>query len=218
LTLKPYNAWLLRSWFLPLVLAVVLGTACAEEAPQPSQLVGGGCDGCELMFEGMPRALDWRTAIAGNGEAGEPLEMRGVIYRSDGKTPAPGVILYVYHTDAKGYYSPAPSQTQGRRHGHLRGWMKTDRMGRYEFRTLRPAPYPNRDIPAHIHPVVKEPGKNEYYLDEYVFTGDPLLTSEKRGKLENRGGSGIVEVSRNKNGVWVGRRDIILGRNIPHYR
>src|SRR5215211_6191346 len=105
--------WFLRAWFLPLVLAFVLGTACAEEAPQPLQLVGGGCDGCELMFEGMPRALDWRTAIAGSGEAGEPLEMRGVIYRSDGKTPAPGVILYVYHTDAKGYYSPAPGQTQG---------------------------------------------------------------------------------------------------------
>jgi protocatechuate 3,4-dioxygenase beta subunit len=216
--LRHHNVWFLRTWLLPPVLAFVLGMACAEEAPPPSQLVGGGCDGCELMFEGMPRALDWRTAIAGNGEAGEPLEMRGVIYRSDGKTPAPGVILYVYHTDAKGYYSPAPGQTQGRRHGHLRGWMKTDRMGRYEFRTLRPAPYPNRDIPAHIHPVVKEPGKNEYYLDEYVFADDPLLIPEKRGKLENRGGSGIVEVSRNKNGVWVGRRDIILGRNIPQYR
>src|SRR5690242_14923741 len=84
------------------LLAFVLGTACAEEASRSSQPVGGGCDGCELMFEGMPRALDWRTAIAGKGEAGEPLEMRGVIYQSDGKTPAPGVILYVYHTDAKG--------------------------------------------------------------------------------------------------------------------
>jgi protocatechuate 3,4-dioxygenase beta subunit len=208
----------LRTWFPALALAFVLGTACAEEASRSSQLVGGGCDGCELMFEGMPRALDWRTAIAGKGEAGEPLEMRGVIYKSDGKTPAPGVILYVYHTDAKGYYSPAPNQTQGRRHGHLRGWMKTDRMGRYELRTIRPAPYPNRDVPAHIHPVVKEPGKNEYYLDEYVFAHDPLLTREKRGKLENRGGSGIVELSRNQNGVWMGRRDITLGRNIPRYR
>ena len=96
--------------------------------------------------------------------------------------------------------------------------MKTDRDGRYELRTIRPAPYPGRDIPAHIHPVVKEPGKNEYYLDEYLFADDPLLTREKRGKLENRGGSGIVAVSRNQQGVWVGRRDIVLGRNIPDYR
>jgi protocatechuate 3,4-dioxygenase beta subunit len=203
-----------RSLLLLLAAGLALGAAPAR----PAKPVGGGCDGCELMFEGMPKALGWRTSIAGAGEAGQPLEMRGVIYRSDGRTPAPDVILYVYHTDATGHYSPAPGQTQGRRHGHLRGWMKTDREGRYEFRTIRPAPYPGHDVPAHIHPVVKEPGKNEYYLDEYVFADDPLLTREKRARLENRGGSGIVAVSRDKQGVWVGRRDIVLGRNIPDYR
>jgi protocatechuate 3,4-dioxygenase beta subunit len=203
-----------RSLLLLLAAGLLLGAAPAG----PAKPVGGGCDGCELMFEGMPKALGWRTSIAGAGEAGQPLEMRGVIYRSDGRTPAPDVILYVYHTDATGHYSPAPGQTQGRRHGHLRGWMKTDREGRYEFRTIRPAPYPGHDVPAHIHPVVKEPGKNEYYLDEYVFADDPLLTREKRSRLENRGGSGIVAVSRDKQGVWSGRRDIVLGRNIPDYR
>ena len=35
--------------------------------------------------------------------------------------------------------------------------------------------------------------------------------------MEGRGGMGIVDLTRNKNGMWVGRRDIILGRNIPHY-
>jgi protocatechuate 3,4-dioxygenase, beta subunit len=209
-----------RFVLLLVIVAFVPWTApsgCTGEAPRLSKPVGGGCDGCELMFEGMPKTLGWRTSIAGAGEAGEPLEMRGVIYRRDGRTPAPDVILYVYHTDAKGYYSPAPGQTLGRRHGHLRGWMKTGRDGRYEFRTIRPAPYPHQEIPAHIHPVVKEPGKNEYYLDEHVFDDDPRLTPEKRGKLENRGGSGIVKVSRNSEGVWVGRRDIVLGRNIPDY-
>ena len=166
----------------------------------------------------MPTELAWQAVIAGEGEPGEPLEMQGVVYQVDGKTPAPDVILYVYHTDATGHYAPAPGQSRGRRHGHLRGWMKTDREGRYRFRTIRPAPYPGRDIPAHIHPIVKEPGKNEYYLDEYVFDDDPLLTREKRSKLENRGGSGIVELSQNPEGVWTGRRDVVLGRNIPGYR
>jgi protocatechuate 3,4-dioxygenase beta subunit len=205
---------------LLLVAALVLGmasTGCAAEAPRPSKTVGGGCDGCELLFEGMPKDLEWRTTIPAQGEPGEPMEIRGVIYQKDGRTPAPGVILYVYHTDATGHYSPAPGQTQGRRDGHLRGWMKTDPQGRYEFRTIRPAPYPSRDNPAHVHVVVKEPGKNEYYLDEYVFDDDPLLTPERRGKLENRGGSGIVAVFRNRDGVWIGRRDLVLGRNIPDY-
>ena len=114
--------------------------------------------------------------------------MRGVIYLSDGKTPAPEVILYVYHTDARGNYSPAPGQAHGLRHGHLRGWMKTDRQGRYRFRTIRPAPYPNGRIPAHIHPIVKEPRRNEYYIDEYVFGDDPLVTGKERGRMEDRGG------------------------------
>ena len=205
---------------LSLIAVLVLGTGsidCVQDGPRSPKPVGGGCDGCELMYEGMPKELGWQTSIARESEPGEPLEIRGVIYRSDGKTPAPDVILYVYHTDARGFYSPAPDQAHGQRHGHLRGWMKTNQEGRYQFRTIRPAPYPNARIPAHIHPIIKEPQCNEYYIDEYVFGDDPLLTRKERGMMEGRGGSGVVEVSRNKEGVWVGHRDIILGRNIPHY-
>jgi protocatechuate 3,4-dioxygenase beta subunit len=140
-----------------------------------------------------------------------------VIYRSDGKTPALDVILYIYHTDSRGHYSHAPGQAHGLRHGHLRDWMKTDRQGRYRFRTIRPAPYPNGRIPAHIHPIVKEPGRNEYYIDENLFGDDSLVWSKERGRMEDRGGLGVVDVTRNKEGVWDGHRDIILGRNIPHY-
>ena len=205
---------------LSLIAVIALGTgasACVQDGQRPPRRVGGACDTCELMYEGMPKELGWQTAIAREGEPGEPLEMRGVIYRNDGKTPAPDVILYVYHTDAKGYYSPAPGQTQARRHGHLRGWMKTDREGRYQFRTIRPASYPDGRAPAHIHAIVREPQLNEYYIDEYEFADDPLVTRKERELMEGRGGMGIVDLTRNKNGVWVGRRDIILGRNIPHY-
>ncbi len=45
----------------------------------------------------------------------------GTIYRSDGKTLAPNIILYVYHTDANSYYSPSDTQTVGKRHGHFAG-------------------------------------------------------------------------------------------------
>ena len=180
--------------------------------------VGGACETCEGIYEGMPRRPDWQTTIASDSEPGERLEMSGVIYRPDGKTPAPDVILYVYHTDVAGHYSPAPGATgSARRHGRLRGWMKTNAGGEYKFTTVRPAPYPSRDTPAHVHPVVKEPDKNEYYVDEYVFDDDPLLTPQRRSEVENRGGSGVVRLTRS-GGVWVGRRDIILGLNIPGYR
>lgn len=95
--------------------------------------------------------------------------------------------------------------------------MKTNSTGEYKFTSTRSAPYPNRDVAAHIHPIIKEPDKNEYYFDEYWFDNDPLLTKESRAKMENRGGSGIIHLTKT-NGVWTGTRNIVLGLNIPNYK
>ncbi|HWQ35643.1 MAG TPA: hypothetical protein VNQ79_22545 [Blastocatellia bacterium] len=197
------------------LISFVLLVGCDFAAQSQGKIVGGGCEGCEAIHDGMPAQLSWETTITDKNEPGEPLEISGTIYKSDGKTPAAGVILYVYQTSAKGYYESAPGAT---RHGRIRGWMKTDAQGRYKFRTVRPGAYPGRNIPAHIHPVIKEPDKNEYYLDEYRFDDDPHLTAAERAKEEKRGGSGIIRVTKNQSGVWIGRRDIILGLNIPNYR
>ncbi|WP_435353621.1 intradiol ring-cleavage dioxygenase [Emticicia sp. SJ17W-69] len=179
--------------------------------------VGGNCENCELIFAGMPKNLSWQTSIANENEAGERLEISGTIYKKDGKTPAVGIILYVYHTDAKGEYTPSATQENARKHGHLRAWIKTDTDGRYKFYTIRPAAYPNRKFAAHIHPIIKEPNKNEYWIDEYHFDDDSLLTEQERANFQNRGGSGIIKLSKNEKGVWIGKRDIILGKNIPNY-
>jgi protocatechuate 3,4-dioxygenase beta subunit len=190
-----------------------------QRQPTSQSIVGGGCDGCEGIYEGLPQQLTWQTSIPTASEPGEPLEISGIIFNPDGKTPAPDVILYVYHTDSDGHYTPAPNATGiARRHGHLRGWMKTNIRGEYKFTTIKPAPYPNGNIPAHIHPIVKEAAKNEYYIDEYRFDDDPLLTPQERSKSEDRGGSGIIHLTRSEGGTWRGKRNIILGLNIPNYR
>jgi protocatechuate 3,4-dioxygenase, beta subunit len=191
----------------------------AALAQQAGKLLGGPCEGCEGLFESLPKQLSWETTIHQPGEPGEPLEISGTIFRADGKTPAPGVILYVYHTNARGLYEPARGATGWtKRHGHLRGWMKTDARGQYKLRTIKPAAYPGDRIPAHIHPTIKEPDKREYYIDEYRFDDDPLLTPQERAREERRGGSGIIKLSKNSSGVWQGRREIVLGRNIPNYQ
>ena len=100
----------------------------------------------------------------------------------------------------------------------MRGWVKSNQRGEYKFTSIRPAHYPNSRGPAHIHAIVKEPDKNEYYIDEYLFDDDPAVTREPRPRVENRGGSGIIHLARNSDGTWVGRRDIVLGLNIPNYR
>ena len=199
--------------FIPFLAAIVIAYA---QPRKDDRSVGGGCEVCDLMYEGMPSKFDWQTKIAPVTEKGEPLIISGTIYKRDGKTPAPDVILYVYHTDAAGYYSPPANET-GNRHGHLRGWIKTGADGKYQFTTIRPAAYPNRKVPQHIHPLIKEAGLTLYWIDEYLFDDDPLLTDDERRRQEKRGGSGIIHLTKNEKGVWVGRRDFILGLNVPNY-
>jgi protocatechuate 3,4-dioxygenase, beta subunit len=181
--------------------------------------IGGGCEDCDLMFANMPASLSWETQISAKDEPGEPLEITGTLFKPDGRTPAAGVILYVYHTDVKGEYTPSPNQKDGRRHGHLRGWMKTDAQGRYKFTTIRPASYPQGRNPQHIHPIIDEPGKGYYWVDEYLFDDDPYLTENERSRQPGRGGkNGIIHLTKDASGTWKGKRDIILGKNVPGYK
>jgi protocatechuate 3,4-dioxygenase, beta subunit len=179
--------------------------------------VGGGCEGCEAVYESpVPfDKLSFIDTLPDFFETGPKLIVSGVIYKADGITPAPGVVLYIYHTNQNGLYSGG-EKGWGKRHGRIRGWMKTNEKGEYKFYTLIPASYPNSDNEKHIHPVIKEEGLNEYYIDEFVFDNDKLLTSAKRKKLENRGGNGVL-VTELKEGIYYAERDIYLGRNIPGY-
>ncbi|MBC8107137.1 MAG: hypothetical protein H7Z14_11150 [Anaerolineae bacterium] len=104
--------------------------------------------------------------------------------------------------------------TLGQTHGYIRGWVRTGPDGRYAIKTVRPGTYPSNDEPAHVHATIKEPGRDEYYIDDFVFDDDTLLTTQKRLRMENRCGSGVLRLVR-KDGVLVGERNIILGRNIP---
>jgi len=182
------------------------------------KLVGGGCDGCEIMFVGMPKNIKSADTSAGWTEKGQKLLVTGTVFKLDGKTPAPNVIIYYWQTDNNGYYSPKKGMDEeAKRHGHIRGWVKTDENGKYSIYTIKPAPYPKENIPAHVHTSIKEPNiDNEYYIDEFVFDGDKFLTGEKRKALENRGGSGILRVLISDE-LQIAEHNIILGLNIPNY-
>jgi protocatechuate 3,4-dioxygenase, beta subunit len=205
-------------WF---VCATVHG--CTQNSSEgnstSSKHVGGSCEGCEAIYESpVPLSdLSWSDTLPDFNEAGPKLLLRGTVYLPDSKTPAPGVVVYAYHTDQKGIYAKKGSETGwGKRHGYIRGWVKTNNQGQYQFYTLKPAPYPGREAPAHIHITVKEPDKNEYWIDEVLFADDPLLTAANRNNTENRGGSGIVQLQK-ANSMLMATRDIILGKNIPDY-
>lgn len=49
-----------------------------------------------------------------------------------------------------------------------------------------------------------------------MFDHDPLLTSERRERMENRAGSGVLRLER-RNEVRIGERDLHLGLNVPEH-
>ena len=198
----------LRPW----TLLLALGGAQAGEP-----VIGGPCEGCEAVFQGQPAELDARARIAPPGQAGEPMVLEGRVLDRDAR-PRAGVVVYAYHTDAEGVY---PGRGRGgdaaARHGALRGWARSDAEGRYRFDTIRPASYPGRTVPAHVHLHVIEPGCATYWIDDVVFTDDPLLTAAQRRAHEHgRGGPGIATPKR-RAGVWQVNRDIHLGAGIADY-
>lgn len=211
-----------KTRFLVLIWATSLQiTSCTGQTGLNStykkKIVGGGCEGCEAIFEFGEKSLSSIDTLPEFDSSEPKLKLTGTVFQRDGKTPAKDVILYIYHTDRTGIYPKKGNETGwARRHGYLRGWVKTDQSGHYTFYTFRPAAYPDRAEPEHIHLTVKEPDKNEYYLDDYLFEDDPILTQQKRKLLSNRGGSGISN-PKLEGGILNFRRDIILGLNIPDY-
>lgn len=167
------------------------------------------CEWCGA--EEAPNDITATTIIADHDEPGERLVLQGTVYAPDRVTPVTGVLLYVYHTNAAGIYPKRGDERgNGRRHGYLRGWVISDDQGRFEIRTIRPGTYPNRSEPAHIHMTVKEPGRPEYWIDDILFAGDPLITQKILDRRTGRGGPSIVSPARGANGELIVRRDVIL--------
>ena len=160
-----------------------------------------------------PDALSWQTVIASPSKPGERMIISGTIYERGGRTPAASVVVYAYHTNAEGVYPTRGNETgNARHHGYLRGWMKTGIDGRYEFETIRPAPYQTHGgEPAHVHLTLARADFGEYWINATWFADDPRVTDELVAALERTGGfPNVIELERSEDGIWRGQRDIVL--------
>ena len=196
--------------------------SCKESplsAQQNENRVGGRCEGCEAIYEN-PAPFDQLSheiKLDGFDTQNQKIHISGTVYKADGRTPAPGIILYVYHTDSKGIYPKKGNETGwARRHGYLRGWLKTDAQARYLIKTIRPASYPDSRIEAHIHCIVKEPSMNEYYIHDFLFEDDPYLKEDEKSNPNKPGGNGVLTL-RKENQAFFATRDIYLGRHVANY-
>jgi len=146
------------------------------------------------------------ATLVSNDEPGERLVINGTVYQSDGRTPLSGFVLYLYQTDATGVYNKTDRKWWRPR---IRGWVKTDKDGRYEIRTIKPGSYPGSRNPAHIHVIVKTEVNEPDWIDDYLFEGDPFLTDKDRHRMESDGRfSPVMRLVRDQDGTLRCARDI----------
>jgi protocatechuate 3,4-dioxygenase beta subunit len=114
--------------------------------------------------------------LASAGEPGQPLNVSGVVVGPDG-LPIRGASLYVYQTDAEGYYGVKP--VSDNRNPRLKLFLRSDANGGWSFDTVRPGSYPGSRVPGHIHFEVVAPGFAPRIF-EIVFEGDPFIAADMR--------------------------------------
>src|SRR5215217_3882971 len=91
-----------------LLLSCLTGKGCSQHNTGTEKVqqttyenIGGRCEGCEAIYESPVsfEKLSWADTLPDFNEPGPKLEISGTVYQKDGKIPAAGVVLYVYHTD-----------------------------------------------------------------------------------------------------------------------
>lgn len=132
----------------------------------------------------------FRKQVASPAEPGKRLIVQGTVRNCKG--PVKGAVVDVWHATADGCYSI--NQKCGVIPGNpdefrLRGQVRTDDKGRYEFLTIKPPPYDTgrgNFRPAHIHYKVSVPGATGSGKDELItqlyFAGEKYNDTDSSSK------------------------------------
>ncbi len=154
--------WLGAAALAPLVPTPALGE---ERRPTPRMTEG------PFYPREFPADVDADlTRVAGRGARaqGTVLEVSGRLVDRSGR-PLPGLRIEVWQCDAQGHYHHV-GDPAGDPNFQGYGVAGTDAEGRYEFRTIRPAPYPGRT--PHIHFTVRD-GDRKRLTSQMFIEGEP---------------------------------------------
>lgn len=115
-------------------------------------------------------------AIAPKDEPGKKIKIMATVVNEKGES-LPGVLVYFYQTDSKGWYS---ADSPGGDNARLFGYVRSDANGKIEIATIKPAGYPQSSNPAHIHVHVEDVKGYRNLITEFIFDDDERLSGSIR--------------------------------------
>ncbi|WP_299107586.1 hypothetical protein [uncultured Tenacibaculum sp.] len=93
------------------VLCITLVLICCNGQSQnvKERNVGGPCQDCIALldYKTLNKSLKSIDTLPGFFENEPKLKITGTIFQKDGKTPAEDIVIYVYHVDRTGRYTPS---------------------------------------------------------------------------------------------------------------
>jgi len=143
---------------------------------------------------------------------GQLIEVTGRVFDIHGN-PAANVRMEVWQANAAGRYNhpadtnPAPTDPNFQGYGVLR----TDRLGRYRFMSIKPGPYPDDNgapRPPHIHLDVT--GRRSRLVTQMLFPSEPLNETDDVIEPRKRPGLTSVDLGSSVNGARRFSWDIVL--------
>lgn len=119
-----------------------------------------------------------RSNLRMPGSGGQPIVLKGVILKEDGKSPVPHALVEIWHCDEKEVYDNTTDDYR------YRGAQRTSAHGKYSFQSILPVPYqatPGNESswrPAHIHMRVSVPREQDLITQIYFQGGKYNDTDE----------------------------------------
>lgn len=153
---------------LALSLALAGGAWAASLAPTPEQTLG------PFYPSVLPEDRDADLVVIKGREGraqGTVLHVSGRVTDTNG-SPIADALVEIWQADSYGRYLPPKDGAPGRRDLNFQGYgqTRTDGMGTYRFRTIRPVSYESR--PPHIHFQITHPRFRPLVTQMYVV-GEP---------------------------------------------
>ena len=139
--------------------------------------------------ERRPVTMTSSGRIAPENEPGIPMIIHGWLFDPDGAS-AGGIVVQAYQRDSDGFEFGPNDDTLTT--WKLQGWVETDAEGRFEFKTIRPAPDHLGREGAHIHFTLESVDFGRQWAPKVFLSDDELVTADQRRRSEEAGEYGWV--------------------------